>query len=216
MNLSARKTIQSLYLLIAAIVVGYGTYLGLTQEGYLDLASLKYFTNQSNLLMALGYLFMIALLFKRSSAKDAVADYVSTTILLAISVTGIVYNLVLVPFAGNEIFFSDYINFSTHFLSSILALGYYFFLQEKGRLSFKHVFVAMAYPILYWLVFVIFGSAINFYPYFFMNPVETGWPMVFVWFVILLAVFVVLGALFVAYDKWQGSKTTDSTPAGPQ
>jgi heme/copper-type cytochrome/quinol oxidase subunit 4 len=53
-------------------------------------------------------------------------------------------------------------------------------------------------------VFVAIGERINFFPYFFMNPNEVGWAMVFVWFGMLLAVFVGLGFLLLLFDRKRG------------
>ena len=192
---------QRLYLLLAAAIVSYGTYIGLTSDGYFNLDSLKYYTYQSNIVMSLGYLILLALSFAAAHKRDKLLPYVSTTILLAIVVTGIVYNFVLVPLTDALPAFSTYENFSTHLLAPVLALIYYLIFETKGQIAWRHILGAMVYPIAYWLVFISIGGAIDFYPYFFMDPTDVGWPMVFVWFALLLSVFVVVGALLRAFDK---------------
>jgi len=51
------------------------------------------------------------------------------------------------------------------------------------------------------VIFVSIGGAIDFYPYFFMNPALIGWPMTFVWLGIIVAVFALLGFGLVRFDK---------------
>jgi len=43
---------------------------------------------------------------------------------------------------------------------------------------------------------------------FFMNPMEIGWAMTFVWFAIILVVVAVLGFLLVSFDRVHGRKAT--------
>ena len=195
--------LQSIYLLVTAAIVGYGTFLSVTSEGYFDPSSLKYFTNQSNLLMALGYILVFILLKSRSRWAIQVRDYLSVTVLLAMLVTGLIYSLVLVPLNGNAPPLSDYTNFSTHLLAPLLALGHFLFFSERGRLRIKGILAAMAYPIVYWLIFVLIGGTIGFYPYFFMDPTRVGWTMLFVWFAALLAIFAVIGLLLLVFDGWR-------------
>jgi len=106
-----------------------------------------------------------------------------------------------------EIVFSYYSNFVTHLLSMLLALFNYFFFEKKGTFTYKHILAGMAFPFLYWLVFVSIGGIIDYFPYFFMNPTEIGWIMTFVWFAIILIVVTVLGFLLVLFDRIRGRKS---------
>ncbi|MCL2527241.1 MAG: Pr6Pr family membrane protein [Defluviitaleaceae bacterium] len=201
-----KANVHKLFLLLSAVLIMFGIILGLTGSGQIQLLpgiggsgrfhirALKTFTYQSNLLLVFGFIAMLV------HKNDNVKHYISTAVILATVVTGLVYNVLLVPFAGAPMFFSNYVNFSTHVLATVLALVNYFVFENKGLLSFRHLLVAMIFPGLYWVVFVAIGERIDFFPYFFMNPNAVGWFMVFVWFIILLSVFMGLGFLLLLYD----------------
>ena len=203
----AKTKAHQLYLLLSALLILFGIILGMTGRGQIHLLpgivgsgpihfrALKTFTYQSNLLLVAGFLAMV--LLKSNRARH----YVSVSVLLATIVTGLVYNFLLVPFAQAPMFFSNYVNFSTHVLAAVLAIANYFMFERKGFLTYRHILVGMIFPGLYWIIFVIIGERIDFFPYFFMNHTYIGWAMVFLWLAILLAFFAGLGALLVLYDR---------------
>jgi len=142
--------------------------------------------------------------------KGKVRSYISASAIVSITVTGLVYNLILVPTIPEaEMILSDYPNFVAHFFSMVLALFNYFFFEKKGEFSYKHILAGMAFPFIYWVVFVSIGGMIDFFPYFFMNPTQIGWSMTFIWFGIILTVIAVLGFLLVRFDKIGGKKAKD-------
>jgi len=116
---------------------------------------------------------------------------------MCVSITGIVYNFVLVPTGYSNPVTENWASFVTHFLSMVLAFTNYITFEEKGILSFKHAVVAIVPPFLYWAIFMLFGM----YPYPFMNPLMIGWIMVFVWFLIIAVVIAGLAFLLVFFDK---------------
>ncbi|MCL2378783.1 MAG: Pr6Pr family membrane protein [Defluviitaleaceae bacterium] len=202
-----KENIHKLYLLLSAGLILYGVILGLTGGGQIHLfpgmagsgsvhfRSLKTFTYQSNLLLVIGFIAMLAF------GNSRLRQYISVSVILATTVTGLVYNFLLVPFAQAPMFFSGYVNFSTHVLATVLALANYFIFESKGFLHHKHILAGMLFPGAYWAVFVVIGERINFFPYFFMNPNSVGWVMVFVWFAILLIIFAGLGFALMLYDR---------------
>jgi len=202
-----KENVHKLYLLLSAGLVLYGVILGMTGGGQILLLpgmagsgrihfrTLKTFTYQSNLLLVVGFLAMLGL------GKNKLRHYISTSVMLAVIVTGLVYNFLLVPFAQAPMFFSSYVNFSTHVLVTVLAMVNYFVFEEKGHLNRSHILAGTIFPSVYWAVFLAIGERIDFFPYFFMNPNVVGWAMVFVWFVVLLAFFAGLGFLLVLYDR---------------
>ena len=128
--------------------------------------------------------------------------------MLATTVTGLVYNFLLVPFAQAPMFFSNYVNFSTHVLVMVLALANYLIFEQKGFIRYSHVLVGIIFPGVYWIVFVAIGERIDFFPYFFMNHTDIGWGMVFLWLVLLLVFFVGLGFLLILYDRSRKKRIT--------
>lgn len=192
-----KENLHKLYLLLSAAIIGYAVVTGLFHNGRVSFFALKTFTYQSNILLIVGFLLMVVLY-----NKGGLRHYISACVLVAITVTGLVYNFVLVPFANAPMFYLGFVNFATHALSAILALANYFVFEKKGRYKRRHISAAMVFPTVYWIVFISIGERINFIPYFFMNPNQIGWGMVVVWFWILMSVFGILGLLLLLYDRW--------------
>jgi len=204
----SKPTTHNIYLLLSAGLILSGVVIGLSGGGQIHLIpgmagrgqfhfrALKTFTYQSNLLLVVGFITM-AMLPKTSKLRH----YISVSVMLAATVTGLVYNFLLVPFAQAPMFFSGYVNFSTHVLVTALALANYFIFEEKGHITHRHILAGMIFPGLYWAIFVAIGERINFFPYFFMDPTTIGWLMVLAWFAALLAVFAGLGFMLMLYDK---------------
>jgi hypothetical protein len=197
-----KQNIHKLYLLASALIVLHGTILIMSRGGAFNVGAFRTYTTLSNYLVVIGFLLMLVLY----NNKGKFRSYLSVCVIVSITVTGLVYNFVLVPFAGMDMFFSYYSNFVTHFLSTILVLFNYFFFEKKGTFTFRHILVGIVFAFVYWVVFVSIGGIINYYPYFFMNPAKIGWFMTFVWFGIILAVIAVLGLLLVLFDKSRGKK----------
>lgn len=191
-----KPTLHKIYLILSIIVITYGIWANLWNGEYFRYPSLRMFTYQSNLLVVATF---IALLL--TDGSSTFMRYLSSSTILAIAITGLVYNLVLVPFAGNPPVTTGFPNFSTHLLAPILGVAHYFIFMEKGHINFKHVLVGMIFPATYWVIFVSIGRMINFHPYFFMDPTRVGWVMIFVWLAILLGSFFVFGTLLFLYDR---------------
>ncbi|MCL2520235.1 MAG: Pr6Pr family membrane protein [Spirochaetaceae bacterium] len=196
-----KNFIHKLYLLISTVIITLGVIIGLTQDGGFNYLSLRYFTYQSNILVMIA--FSLALIFYSHKKFTPVRPYLIFASLLAITITGLIYNLVLVPLAGNQPIISGFANFSTHFLAMVLVLANYFIFEEKGRFKFKHLLIALIFPLVYWLIFTNIGSKINFYPYFFMDIPSVGLAMALVWLAIFLASFIILGLALLTFDKKQ-------------
>ena len=198
-----KQNIHKAYLLISAIVITAGAILIMNLGDYFDPQGFLSFTVQSNLLTALGFVLMVVLY----DSKSKLRSYITFSVMISISITGLVYNLLLVPTTPEALpITSDFPNFSTHFLSMALALIGYFMFEKKGTFTFKHILASTIFPIIYWIVFVSIGDIINYFPYFFMEHPVIGWGMTVVWFGIIVAVVAVLGLLLVQFDKWSGKK----------
>jgi hypothetical protein len=197
-NQITKKTIlHQIYLLASALLVASGVILGLFSDGKFKADSLRLFTYQSNILVVLAF---VAMLF---CGNTKFRYYLSFCTMLAITVTGLVYNFVLMPSSPDKypLVFNKYYNFVTHLLSMVLVLINYFALEAKGNFSFRHLAAGIVFPLLYWIIFISIGGLINFYPYFFMNAAELGFAKLIMWLVALLAIFVLLGFLLIVFDK---------------
>jgi hypothetical protein len=193
-----KQTIHKIYLLGCAMLVLHGVLLQMWWNGAFHAAALRTFTVLSNFLVVIGFILMLFLY----NNKEKLRSYIQVCIIMSICLTGLVYNFILVPFTSDaQMVFSHYSNFATHLLSMLLVLFNYFFFEKKGTFTYKHIPAGMAFPVIYWTVFISIGGIINYYPYFFMNPNEVGWAMLFVWFCIILILITTLSFLLVKFDK---------------
>jgi len=196
-----KQNIHKAYLLISAIIITAGTILIMNMGDYFALQGFLSFTVQSNLLTALGFVLMVVLYGRKGKLRS----HITFSVIISISITGLVYNLLLVPTTPEALpITSDFPNFSTHFLSMALALIGYFVFEKKGTFTLKHILASMIFPFLYWIVFVSIGDIINYFPYFFMEHPVIGWGMTLVWFGIMLVVVAILGFSLLAFDKKRG------------
>jgi len=188
--------LHKLYLFLSAGIIGFAVVYGLFRDGRIIFTPLRTFTHQSNIFMVICFILMAVLGYNQK-----IRHYLSSSVLVAITVTGLVYNFVLVPFTSAPMFYIGFVNFVTHALSPVLAIINYFLFEKKGYYTPKHIIVSMVFPALYWVIFVSIGGRINWFPYFFMNPNSVGWPMVFVWLGILLGTFALLSYLLMLFDR---------------
>ena len=206
-----KAKIHKIYLLISAGLIFSGVIVSLFLDGF---GGLRYMTNLSNILASV-YLVTSFFLYGK---KEIFKSYFSISTIIAILITGLVFNFVIVPLTGYDpVFLSkdfarNYQNTVAHFFSVILVFINYFFFEKKGYFKFTHILAGMIFPLAYWVFFVTIGGIINFYPYFFMDVPEIGWGMTLVWLVILLAAFSVLGFLLLIIDKAMGKKYTTIIP----
>ncbi|MCL2197514.1 MAG: Pr6Pr family membrane protein [Defluviitaleaceae bacterium] len=186
--------IHKIFLLISAAIVLQGTMVLIMQQGAI---ALRFYTVQSNLLLVFGFIVM-AFLGERGKVFRS---YLSFAVLVCISITGIVYNFILVPFGGQTMVLIGWGNFVTHLLAMLLAVANYFMFEEKGTFTFRHIWAAILPTLLYWAVFMAIGPLLgDWYPYFFMTPWQVGWPMVFFWFFVILIFIVGLTSAIVLLD----------------
>jgi hypothetical protein len=191
-----KQNIHKAFLLISAAVVLHATILAMSWQGHFDPIAFRYYTALSNFLVVIGFFAMFVLYNKMGKFRS----YLSISVIIGITITGLVYNLVLIP-SVEYITLSTYANFITYLVSPILALINYFVFEKKGELTIKHIWAGMVFPVTYWIITVFVGGLFDFAPYFFMNPAEIGWAMTFIWLAIIVVVIAMLGFVLVAVDR---------------
>ena len=158
---------------------------------------LRYFTIQSNILLALVTLRFITRELDGHDTNTRLDAYLRGCVLLAISVTGIVFHLLLAPLVGS-------VSFQSHVLHTIVPLGFvadWLLFAPKGGFRPKDVPVWIAYPLAYLAVNLVTARVDGFYPYGFMDASELGYRGVAINTVALLAAFCVLGGAYVGIDR---------------
>jgi len=166
-NAPVRPVIRlvALSVLGLAAVAGVGIELAASED---PVALLRYYTIQSNILVAAATTAEIAVLARRGRTGPAFARARMAAV-LAIMVTGILYSLFL---AGRwrPAGIQAVSNFLLHYFVPAAAFAVWLAFAEKGFLRMGHAPSWMAIPLLYTAYSLVQGEMTGFYPYWFVNP----------------------------------------------
>lgn len=192
---------STLYKLALLAAVSGGLYLTVFDrvEGFKAL-SLRYFTIQSNILVALALLYF--LIYPENGQFRVI---VRGSVLLSIIITGLVFHLLLVP-QSSELFVHG-IDLPGHLTHTVAPLGFlldWALFDRKGQMRPADLPFWTIYPLLYWLFSIVQGARTGFYPYFFMDLGRLGWGSTCLWLAVLTAVFLLVGALLMGADRLLG------------
>lgn len=188
---------------------------------------LLYFTAQSNIWISVTFL-LIA--FLPASKKEKRSRWLETyknriylckyVFTVSITITGLVFCLLLAPFSDENYRPWTLSNFLTHVVTPVLAVLDFILDKYPIRLTSKHVFASVLPPLFYLIFAAIlsflhtdFGRGVS-YPYFFLNyrspagffgfsnerPFLAG---SFYWIVLLTLIVLCLGAF---YARLKGQK----------
>lgn len=135
----------------------------------------RYFTNQSNFLVLIVF---ILIYFKQEEAKAF--KIISFVTLISISITGVVFHLLLTNTVGNDdgiirtIYdINNWQNLLTHTINP-LFYAFYYFVFVVNDLKVKDFWFGMIHPILYFIVILVLSPLTNFYPYPFLDVSQNG------------------------------------------
>jgi len=180
--------------------------LGVNPDGVAGLVgrvvdSLSYFTNLSNVIVAIVF----TMLARNPYRRGAVWSAVRMDSLVMISITGLIYAIVLAPDAQVE-GLDIIVNSIKHYIVPVMTVLLWLLLGPRRQLTFTSVFTALAIPIAWAGYTLIRGEFIAAYPYGFLNVVAYGLPAVLVNIAGVAALGVVLGLLFWGIDRVLGSR----------
>lgn len=168
-GLAAKLARLLAHALVAAVALA-GVYIlvGNPFEGQGKAGMLRYFTIQSNLLVAALAIaeFVLVALGRKPGRPFALARGFG---LVAISLTGAAYAIFLARVwsptgmmaVGDKL---------AHYLSPLLALAVWAGFSENGRLRLRDAALWLAYPGAYLVWSQVNGALTGFYPYWFVNP----------------------------------------------
>jgi len=202
--------LSALFKLMIIGFVAYGLVSGLGGSA----AGLRYFTIQSNILVGLVTLYLLVELiwFRRpDGTTQRVSAYLRGLTMLSVSVTGIVFNVILAPLIDEPLGFSSVV------LHTIVPAGFvldWLLFARKGSFRFPDIAVWVVPALAYLVITLTVATWDGFYPYPFMDAAEIGYGMVTVNALILLVGFSVLGVVYVAVDKLLARRATASVAAG--
>ncbi|MFM8944311.1 MAG: Pr6Pr family membrane protein [Actinomycetota bacterium] len=177
------------------------TLLAYTDASALDrvIDFFSYFTIWSNILAA-----YVCTRLARGTFDDTPRNRIlRADSLLMMSVTGIVYQLLLAADANLQGL--QYVtNFTEHQAGPILVVGTFLAFGPRGWLRFSTVVAALAIPIAWLLYSLARGGYMGAYPYDFLNVVKYGIGPVLMTVVQIIAFALVLGLIFLGLDRVRG------------
>src|SRR5690554_2191614 len=152
-----------------------GTVAFVNTMAYQGIEAFRYFTNQSNLLFFVVFLMIY---FKKDNNKYF--KILSFITLISLTITGVVFHLLLTDTVGNNsgvitsIYdLNNFQNLVTHTINPLYYFIYYFvFIIDNIKL--KEFYIGLIHPILYFLIILLLGPITNFYPYPFLDVCQNG------------------------------------------
>ena len=193
------KTISTTFRLILCVIIAVGLYQEIYVNGVFVTRALYYFTIQSNILTM-----VCLLLFIFIPRDNKVRCLLRGAVLLAITVTGVVYNFVLFNIFkdwGTAAY--SFTRTATHIIAPIGFILDWVLFDKHGIMKAKDVFVWMIYPLVYCGFSVYanlrYGSSL----YFFFD-LSKGYVSALLWLNVLFGAAFVIGVLFVGTDRLLG------------
>ena len=158
--------------------------------------SLSYFTNLSNVLVAV----VLTMLARNPDRSGGVWAAVRMDSLVMISITGLIYAIVLAPDAQVE-GLDIIVNSIKHYIVPVMTVFLWLLVGPRRQLTFVSIFTALVIPISWAGYTLIRGEFISAYPYGFLNVIDLGLTSVLINIAGVAALGIVLGLLFWAVDR---------------
>ena len=189
--------------------------LGVNPDGIAGLAgrvtdSLSYFTNLSNIIVAIVF----TMLARNPDRGGGVWHAVRMDSLVMISITGLIYAIVLAPDAQVE-GLDIIVNALKHYIVPVTTVALWLIVGPRRQVTFASVFTAIVIPITWAAFTLIRGHFIEKYPYDFLNVVAYGLPAVLTNIAGVAALGIVLGLVFWVIDRLlcgRGGTSGSATP----
>lgn len=163
---------------------------------------ISYFTNLSNVLVAI----VLTMLARNLYRTGLMWGTLRMDSLLMISVTGLIFAIVLAPDSSPE---GLYIvtNALSHYVIPVLTVLMFLILGPRRQISFATVFTALIIP-MGWAVYILIrGSIIDAYPYPFLNAADLGLGTAIVNICGVVVLGIIIGVIFWALDRLLSRRT---------
>ena len=191
MNKHSRVILSALRLGFGALVVIAITLqlVASLQQGRNIANFFSFFTIQSNLLAATALLTVGigSLLRKKATPQFALIRGAAT---LYMTITGIVFALLLSGLEQQLQVTLPWINIVLHYVTPAVILLDWLVFPPAFIFNFKQTLYWLAFPAFYLCYSLIRGAIVHWYPYPFLDPIQTGWPTVLV-----TSIFIALGTV---------------------
>lgn len=202
-------TFSGLYPTVGATPSSFtGTDAGLV-SGIVDY--LSYFTHVSNIVVAV----VATMLARNPARRGRIFDIVALDALVMMTVTAIVYNVLLAPGApplnGWERPSSDVQHIITPILTLVVFLGW----GPRRRWTWRSPIAALIIPVIYGAWTLVHGAVVGAYPYGILDVVLHGYPAVLITIGMIMVLGILLGYTFLGLDRLL-SRSKKTSPLAEQ
>lgn len=175
-----------------------------------------YYTNLSNYI-CLGVMFVNLIdTYKRANKKEDGYSRSAPTFtflcVILILVTFLVYNILLADENTVIGYFTSQSNMIMHVILPIMFILNWVLFYEHPSLKWYHPLLGTVMPLIYVAFIVVRAQILSgakdavLYPYFFLNIDQLGWGGFLLWIAILLAVFIAIGYILFAMERFMKRK----------
>lgn len=171
----------------AAVITQLGNSIGLGRN---IVNFFSFFTIESNIL---GVFILLSLgLATLAGKSDERFAFVRGAVTLFMTMTGIIYVLLL---AGHEAELQTtipWVNFVLHYLMPVAFVIDWLLFPPKQHIRFTRALAWVIFPIAYLVYSLGRGAFTGWYPYPFLNPITNGWPQLIATSVVIALATIVL------------------------
>ncbi|MFY9331321.1 MAG: Pr6Pr family membrane protein [Candidatus Nanopelagicales bacterium] len=155
-----------------------------------------YFTILSNILVAV----MMTLLFINPSRDGRIFRVLRLDTILMITVTGVVYNLILAGDGPGPVAWGAVANSLEHQITPVLTVVVWLVVGPRGWINAKVVAYSFVLPVAWLIYALIRGAIIDAYPYPFLDVIANGYGTVFINVIGIIIFALILNLIFWGID----------------
>ena len=164
-------------------------------SGIVDYCS--YFTHVSNWIVAI----VATILARTPDRAGRIFNVLIMDALVMISVTGIVYNVLLAPVAPPQEGLEIPSNIVQHIVTPLLMVIVFLVAGPRGRFTWRTPFAALVIPLAYAVWTLLHGAVVGAYPYGILDVATYGYGAVLGTLAEIVVLGVVLGFAFLGLDR---------------
>ena len=204
----ARKYVFAGYKLFFAVLVFIAIIVqfinGLVHNGLVPVNFFSFFTIDSNILAAIAFI-LGAISYINGRTTQSITGLRGAA-LIYMTVTGVVYVLLLSGLEESLQTAIPWVNFVLHYLFPIVVIADWFIDRPTQRVSFRTAALWLIFPIVWFVYTLIRGPIVGWYPYPFLNPANGGYGQVAITCIIITLFFCILCVLAVLVSENRGNR----------
>ncbi|HUT79819.1 MAG TPA: Pr6Pr family membrane protein [Candidatus Bathyarchaeia archaeon] len=177
-------------------------------EGFLSaIGAYKYFTMQTNLIVAIWLTFALAF-HKKPHYQEKIKGVFKGAVTLYITITFIVFAIAL-SWTYYPTGFDAFTNIVIHYVVPIAFIADWFIAEINIYYKWKYLLFWLIYPIFYLIFSIVNGTLTGDYLYPFLDINALGWGKFILFIVLLIIGFLVLGSLLILVNRYRMKKTIE-------